>query len=86
MIESRTTLRFWKAFSKLPAEIQQNARDSYRVFLDNPSHPGLQFKKLEDQEVYSIRIGLGYRALGVMKANAIVWFWIGNHNDYDQMI
>jgi hypothetical protein len=34
----------------------------------------------------SVRIGLGYRALGVLKANRMVWFWIGSHAEYDRMM
>ena len=34
-----------------------------RLFRNNPAHPGLQFKKLEgEDDIYSARIGLGYRA------------------------
>jgi hypothetical protein len=59
LIESNTTRRFWKAFAELPAEVQQSARDACRLFRDDPTYPGLHFKKLEDQDdIYSVRIGL----------------------------
>ena len=45
------------------------------------------FKKLEGHEnIYSVRIGLGYRALGVRKNDKVVWYWIGNHADYDRIV
>jgi hypothetical protein len=48
---------------------------------------GLQFKKLEGEDhIYSARIGLDYRALAVMKKDRIVWYWIGNHADYDRLV
>ena len=87
MIESRTTRRFWRLFADLSPEVQQEAKRAYRLFRANPAHPSLRFKKLEGEEdIYSVRIGLGYRALAVMKGNRIVWFWIGSHADYDRLV
>jgi hypothetical protein len=58
------------------------------LFKQNPSHPGLNFKKMDGQNnIYSVRIGLGYRALGqVVDGSDIVWFWIGAHADYDKLV
>jgi len=36
-------------------------------------------------DVYSARISLGYRALAVRDGDMWVWFWIGNHGDYDSL-
>jgi hypothetical protein len=33
-----------------------------------------------------VRVALGWRALGVSKDDAIVWFWIGSHADYDRLV
>jgi hypothetical protein len=56
------------------------------LFRTNPAHPGLQFKNLEGEvEIYSARIGLAYRALAVKKKDRVVWFWIGNHSEYDRL-
>ena len=86
MIESRTTGRFWRLFSELPDEVQREAKRADRLFLSNPAHPGLQFKKLEGEDaIYSARFGLDYRALGVLRRNRIVWYWIGSHADYDRL-
>jgi hypothetical protein len=47
----------------------------------------LQFKRLRaDRQTYSIRIGLGYRALGTRFDDALVWYWIGPHAEYDRLI
>jgi len=84
---SRTTRQFWRLYSDLPFGAQRDATRSYRLFQSNPGHPGLQFKKLEGEDnVYSVRIGLQYRALGVMNQDRIVWYWIGNHDEYDRLI
>jgi len=31
-------------------------------------------------------VGIGYRAVGVLDGNTIVWYWIGTHADYDQLL
>ena len=86
-MQSRTTRQFWRLFSALPLDVQRDAQRAYRLFEGNPSHPGLQFKKLEGEDnIYSARIGLDYRALGVMKKDRVVWYWIGSHADYDRMV
>lgn len=86
MIESRTTRQFRKALAGLPAEARQQAMKAYRLFQADPSHPSLHFKKLQGEEnIYSARAGLGYRAIGAMRGSRIVWFWIGGHADYDRM-
>jgi len=36
--------------------------------------------------IYSARVGLGYRALGVSEGGTIIWFWIGSHADYDKLL
>ena len=87
MIESRTTRRFREAFANLPEEIQRQARRAYFLFRKDPHHPSLRFKKVdEESNTFSVRIGLGYRALGVMEGSTIIWFWIGSHADCDRLI
>jgi hypothetical protein len=74
-------------FANLPEEVQTEANRAYRLFQANPSHPGLHFKKLEgEQQIYSARIGLAYRALAVMEDNRAVWYWIGSHSEYDRLV
>jgi len=86
-MRSRTTRQFWRLFSDLPSDVQRDAKRAYRLFVSNPSHPGLQFKKLEgEDDIYSARIGLDYRALAVVKKDRIVWYWIGSHSEYDRLI
>ena len=72
----------------MPPEVKRLAREVYRRFSQNPYHPGLRFKLIHSaRPIYSVRIGLGYRALGVMPdAGNIVWYWIGSHADYDKLI
>ena len=86
-MQSRTTRHFWRLFHDLPPEAQREAKRAYTLFQANPAHPGLQFKKLEGEDnIYSARIGLGYRALAVRKADHVVWYWIGSHSEYDRLV
>ncbi len=86
-MNSRTTKQFRTLHGALPAHIRQQARDAYRLFRLNPSHPGLRFKKVyDDPPIYSARVGIGYRALGTLDGNTVIWFWIGSHADYDKLL
>lgn len=86
-MKSRTTRQFRERLGALPAPIREQARAAYLMFQQNPAHPGLQFKKVHDKlPVYSARINLDYRAVGVMAADEIVWFWIGSHAEYDKVL
>jgi len=86
-MKSHTTQSFWKCYRALPPEIRQRARQAYKRWRDNPVHPGLFFKRVkESYPLYSVRISLDYRALGLLKGDSITWFWIGNHKEYDRLI
>jgi len=53
--------------------VQAQARLAYRLFRDNPSHPGVRFKQVHPtRPIYSASVGLGYRALGVREGQDIV--------------
>jgi len=64
-MRSSTTPDFWESYRALPPDIQSRARTAYLLWLNNPRHPSLRFKKVG--EVWSIRIGRGYRALALLK-------------------
>jgi hypothetical protein len=86
-VKSRANDRFWDAFRALQPEIREQARHAYSLFRENPGHPGLQFKCVQAaRRIYSVRVTRDYRALGVLKDDTVVWFWIGNHADYDRLL
>lgn len=86
-MNSFTTGRFWRAFEQLDEQTQNRARSAYRLFEQNPYHPGLHFKKVHPtRPIYSVRISLNYRALGIRDDDGIVWFWIGSHEDYEMLL
>lgn len=86
-MKSRATPRFWAAYRELPAEIRSLAQKAYRLFQENPGHPSLHFKKVHDRDpIYSARVTLGYRAVGLLEDDEITWFWIGTHAGYDRLL
>ena len=76
--------RFWRCYRGLPREIRQLADRSYDLLKDNPAHRSLHFKKVG--QFWSARVGLHYRALAVQAEGDLVWFWIGSHAEYDQLV
>lgn len=86
-MDSRTTEEFRKAFDCLSKDIQTKALSKFKLWKNNPNHPSLRFKKIHNTKlIYSIRISIGYRALGVQVDKSIIWFWIGSHSDYDNLL
>jgi hypothetical protein len=86
-MKSSLTEEFREAFARLPKQIQQQAREAYRIFQTKPEYPGLLFKKIHStREIYSVRITRNYRALGVLKDDEITWFWVGSHAEYDKIL
>ncbi len=86
-MNSRTTRRFRALYAVLPAHVQRQAREAYRLFQRDPAHPGLHFKPVNaDPPTYSARVGISYRALGVLERDTVIWFWIGSHAEYDRLV
>ncbi len=86
-MNSRTTRRFRELFAALPVRVQRQAREAYRLFRENPAHPGLHFKQVyDDPPAYSARVGICYRAVGVLDGGVVTRFWIGSHADYDKLL
>jgi hypothetical protein len=86
-VKNKRTKEFRKLFEKLPHDVQNQAISAYRLFKENPRHPGLRFQCIDPQEsIWSVRIGLHYRAVGVWVGDTIIWFFIGSHADYDHLL
>jgi hypothetical protein len=75
---------FWQAYTRLPDSVRELADKNYALLKQNPQHPSLHFKKTG--RFWSVRVGLRYRALAVEADDALVWFWIGSHADYDALL
>ncbi len=86
-MKSRRSPPFQDLFAKLPERVQAQAREAYRLFAQDPRHPSLRFKRVsERQPLYSVRIGKGYRAVGLLEGDTVYWFWIGTHAEYDHFL
>ena len=86
-MNSRTTRSFWKKFDALPASVREHARKSYQLWHDDPSHPGLHFKRVHTREpLYSVRVSRDYRALGLLEGDTMTWIWIGSHDEYERVL
>lgn len=86
-MNSIVTEDFINCFARLPEEVQEHARRAYRLWRANPAHPGLRFKPIQGHPgLYSVRVGRGWRALGRLKGNTVMWFWIGSHAEYEGLI
>jgi hypothetical protein len=75
----------WALYGKLPQEIRELADKSFALLKANPRHPSLQLKRIG--ELWSVRIGEHYRALGIDASEGTQWIWrIGSHADFDKYI
>ena len=86
-MKSYTTRQFRQLFDSLPRRVQHQARQAYRLFREDTAHPGRHFKRVHPAPpIYSARVGVGHRAVGVVDGESITWFWIGSHAHYDQLL
>jgi hypothetical protein len=76
--------KFWDAYQALPESVRTLADKNYALLKADPKHPSLHLKR--DGDYWSVRVGLGYRALAVEVDDGLLWFWIGSHARYDELI
>lgn len=83
-MKSQTLPSFWDNYKLLTEKTRHSARKAYRLWKENPFHSSLHFKCINSEEnIWSVRITLSYRAIGILDGDTITWFWIGNHDDYE---
>jgi len=84
-MKSATLPSFWTAYASFSGDIKRSARKAYRLWAQSPFHPSLHFKCINREEnVRSVRIMRGYRALGILEGDTVTWFWIGSHDEYER--
>ena len=81
---SITKKSFRDRFVRLPSEIRQLARKNFRLWLNDPHHPSLHFKKVG--RFWSARVGGDFRALALVVGDRVEWIWIGRHDEYETLI
>ncbi|MBI4782614.1 MAG: hypothetical protein HY785_15040 [Oscillatoriophycideae cyanobacterium NC_groundwater_1537_Pr4_S-0.65um_50_18] len=84
-MKSFATPDFWRAYAQLSPEMQQQAQKAYRLWQENLLHPSLHFKKV-GKTLWSVRLSGGFRALALKKGDDYYWFWIGSHDEYEEML
>ena len=83
-MKHRTNPKFWQFYAQLPGEIQRLADENFELLKADPRHGSLHFKKVG--RMWSVRVGIHYRAAAVEDGSDIIWFWIGHHSEYDRII
>ena len=66
------TPEFWYHYRRLPAKIQKLANKNFALLQQDPQHPSLRLKKIDN--FWSARVGLHYRVLAKERAERLVWF------------
>jgi hypothetical protein len=86
-MRSSVTKTFRKLLSELPLSVQEQVAKAYAFWKEDPYHPSLQFKRVSlRQPIYSVRVSLNYRVLGLLESNHMYWYWIGTHDQYDEFL
>jgi hypothetical protein len=75
---------FWYRYRQLPEKVRELADKNFALLRQDPHHPSLRLKKIGS--FWSARVGLRYRALARDRVEGLVWFWIGSHDQYDQLL
>jgi hypothetical protein len=83
-VTHHTASRFWVHCETLPAAVRTQADKQFALLKANPSHPSLRRKKVG--RFWPARVNAEIRALAVQIEDTFVWFWIGDHREYDRLI
>jgi hypothetical protein len=84
-VTSRGTADFWRLYRELSRDIQEAARQTYRKFREDPSHPSLHLERLRgDPRAWSVRLTLNHRAVALRHDDDWIWLWIGSHQEFDR--
>jgi len=76
--------RFWACYDRLSGDVRKQADKQFELLRRDASHPSIQLKKVG--RFWSARVSRGIRALAVEHDGKLIWFWIGLHGEYEQLI
>jgi hypothetical protein len=84
-MNSATLPSFWELYGRLDRNLRAKAKKAYHLWSKDPFHPSLRFKCINREEnVWSVRLTRGFRALGIMEGDTVTWFWVGGHDEYEK--
>jgi hypothetical protein len=81
-VKSSALPEFWDCLEELPPPVPKIARKNFKLWQKNPSLKSLAFKKIKN-DLWSVRAGSGFRALGIFEDGRYLWFWMGMHDEYE---
>jgi hypothetical protein len=84
-LKHRATASFWKRYEALPEDVRVAADKNFQLLKGNPRHPSLHFKRVKS-DLWSVRVGIHYRALSLEAKDGFDWVWIGTHAEYDSIV
>ena len=86
-MNSETIASFRKQFSAAPVAVQLKIRQAHQLRSESPQHPSLRFKKVHATlPIFSARVDLDWRAVGILKADTMIWFFVGPHGEYERLL
>ena len=83
-MKHRAVDSYWREYDSLPEHIRELADKAFELMKQDPKHPSLHFKNVG--RCWSARVGRHHRALAIQDAEDFVWFWIGDHDEYDRLL
>ena len=82
--ETLRVFTFLVVYERLPDHVRDLADKNFKLLKADPEHPSLHFKKVA--AFRSVRVGISYRALATEVDDGLLWFWIGSHAEYDNLV
>ncbi|MFH1090295.1 MAG: hypothetical protein V1742_01880 [Pseudomonadota bacterium] len=75
------TKSFIKDYQSLPLKLQKAVDKQLVIFIDNPRHPSLSIKKMEDpRHIWEGRITQGYRFTFQIEGDTYILRRLGTHD------
>jgi hypothetical protein len=83
-LKHKASASFRDGYERLPFDIRKLADKNFGLLKADPYHPSLQFKKVG--KLWSVRVGMNYRALATPIEGGFLWVWVGTHAEYDKLL
>lgn len=86
-MNSSLTPQFLTLYRAMSEDVRRQAKRAYALFQQDPHHPSLRFRNVHPtRPIFSARVGIDYRVVGLRDGDEIFWFWIGPHAEYDRLL